>query len=116
MKQEIADMKQEIVDMKLEKAGWKLEINMLTFGLQCFAGDDDGIGFDTGFPSHSSLISFYEFHQPSATQMNYGAQIILRIIPGGLSHLPPKFEHIFVAVITFSPILLCRSCCLLCVL
>ena len=25
----------------------------------------------------------------------------------GLSHLPPKFEHIFVAVITFSSILLC---------
>ena len=22
---------------------------------------------------------------------------------GGLSHLPPKFEHIFVAVITFPP-------------
>ena len=27
---------------------------------------------------------------------------------GGLSHLPPKFEHIFVAVITFSPFVLCR--------
>ena len=27
---------------------------------------------------------------------------------GGLSHLPPKFEHIFVAVITFPPFLLCR--------
>ena len=38
MKQEIAVMKQEIADMKLEKAGMKLEINMLTFGLQRFAG------------------------------------------------------------------------------
>ena len=28
--------------------------------------------------------------------------------PGGLYHLPPKFEHIFVAVITFTPILLWR--------
>ena len=27
---------------------------------------------------------------------------------GGLSHFPPKFEHIFVAVITFFPFLLCR--------
>ena len=26
----------------------------------------------------------------------------------GLAHLPLKFEHIFVAVITFPPILLCR--------
>ena len=26
----------------------------------------------------------------------------------GLDHLLPKFEHIFVAVITFSPFLLCR--------
>ena len=27
---------------------------------------------------------------------------------GGLDHLLPKFEHIFVAAITFSPFLLCR--------
>ena len=27
---------------------------------------------------------------------------------GGLDHLLPKFEHIFVASITFSPFLLCR--------
>ncbi len=27
---------------------------------------------------------------------------------GGLDHLLPKFEHIFVAVITFSPFFLCR--------
>ena len=27
---------------------------------------------------------------------------------GRLEHLPPKFEHIFVAVITFPPFLLCR--------
>ena len=26
----------------------------------------------------------------------------------GLGHLLPKFEHIFVAVITFTPFLLCR--------
>ena len=26
-----------------------------------------------------------------------------QVIVGGLSHLPPKFEHIFVAVITFPP-------------
>ena len=26
----------------------------------------------------------------------------------GLDHLLPKFEHIFVAVITFTPFLLCR--------
>ena len=40
---------------------------------------------------------------------------------GGLDHLLPKFEHIFVAVITFFPlssvqILLLPACCLLCVL
>ena len=41
---------------------------------------------------------------------------------GGLDHLLPKFEHIFVAAITFSPFLLCvqilliTACCLLCVL
>ena len=29
---------------------------------------------------------------------------------GGLYHLLPKFEHIFVAVITFSHFLLCRYC------
>ena len=28
------------------------------------------------------------------------------IIKGGLSHLPPKFEHMIVAVITFPPFLL----------
>ena len=40
---------------------------------------------------------------------------------GGLHHLLQKFEHIFVAVITFFPlssvqILLLEACCLLCVL
>ena len=40
---------------------------------------------------------------------------------GGLSHLSPKFEHIFVAVKTIFPlssvkILLLLACCLLCVL
>ena len=29
-------------------------------------------------------------------------------IRGGISHFPPKFEYIFVDVITFFPILLCR--------
>ena len=29
-------------------------------------------------------------------------------LQGGLEHLPPKFEHIFIAVITFPPFLLCR--------
>ena len=81
MKQEMADMKQEIADMQLEKAcmkqemadmkqeiaDMKLEINTLTFGLQHFAGSDDNIGFYTGFPNYSTLISFYEFLLPSAT-------------------------------------------------
>ena len=71
MKQEIADMKQEIADMKQEIADMKLEINILTFGLQRFAGSDDDKGFCTGFPSYSTLISFYEFLPPSATQLNY---------------------------------------------
>ena len=31
----------------------------------------------------------------------------MKLKKGGLSHLPPKFEHIFVAVITFFPFLLC---------
>ena len=35
---------------------------------------------------------------------------------GGLSHLPPKFEHIFVAVIIFPPFFCGDTCCLLCVL
>ena len=30
------------------------------------------------------------------------------VVKGGLDHLLPKFEHIFVAVITFPPFLLCR--------
>ena len=30
------------------------------------------------------------------------------LIKGGLDHLPPKFEHIFVAIITFFSFLLCR--------
>ena len=43
------------------------------------------------------------------------------LFKGGLYHLLPKFEHIFVAVITFFPlssvqILLLPACCLLCVL
>ena len=42
-------------------------------------------------------------------------------VKGGLHQKPPKFEHIFVAVITFFPlssvqILLISACCLLCVL
>ena len=49
----------------------KLEINMLTFGLQRFAGSDDDMGFYTGFPSYSALTSFYEFLLPSATRLNY---------------------------------------------
>ena len=32
-------------------------------------------------------------------------------IKGGLYYLPTKLEHIFVAVITFSPFLLCRYFC-----
>ena len=48
----------------------KLEINMLTFGLQRFASSDDVIGFDTGFPSYSTVASFYEFLLPSAIQLN----------------------------------------------
>ena len=43
------------------------------------------------------------------------------LLSGGLYLKPPKFEHIFVAVITFFPlsfvqILLIPACCLLCVL
>ena len=61
MKLEKADKKLEKADMKLEKADMKLEINMLTFGLQRFAGSDDVIGFYTGFLSYSTLTSFCEF-------------------------------------------------------
>ena len=50
MKLENASIKQEIADMKQE-------INMLTFGLQHFAGCND-IRFYTGFPSYSTLTSF----------------------------------------------------------
>ena len=34
--------------------------------------------------------------------------LLSAILKGGLDHLPPKFEHIFVAVITFLHFLLCR--------
>ena len=72
-------MNQEISDMKLDKAGMKLEISMLMFGLQCFAGSDDDIQFYTVFPSYSTLTSSNEFLLPLSCIT--GAQIILRIIP-----------------------------------
>ena len=53
MKHEIANMKQEIAGMNQEIADMKLEINILTFGLQHFAGSDD-IQFYTVFPSYSN--------------------------------------------------------------
>ena len=34
--------------------------------------------------------------------------IYLDILKGGGHLKPPKFEHVFVAVITFSPFLLCK--------
>ena len=49
------------VDMKLEKAGMELEINTLTFGLQCFAGSDDDIRFYTVFPSYSTQLVSMNF-------------------------------------------------------
>ena len=42
---------------------------MLTFGFQYFSGNDDDIGFYTGFPSYSTLTSFYKFLLPSATEL-----------------------------------------------
>ena len=43
----------------------------------------------------------------TATNMCYNF-VGFRYSPGGHAHLQPKFEHIFVAVITFPPFLLCR--------
>ena len=54
---------------------------MLTFGLQHFAGSDDDIGFYTGFPSYSTLTSFYEFLLPSCHSIELLGLRILRIIP-----------------------------------
>ena len=57
----------------------------------------------------------------SGEQEGMRENICIYFRKGGLDHLLPKFEHIFVAVITFFPlssvqILLLPACCLLCVL
>ena len=80
MKQEVADMKLENARMKQEVADMKLEINMLTFGRQRFASSDDDIRFYNGFPSNSSLTSFYECLLLS-TFCHSIEQIILRLVP-----------------------------------
>ncbi len=46
--------------------------------------------------------------QDSAKIEVLGVVLLSAILKGGLDHLPPKFEHIFVAVITFLPFLPCR--------
>ena len=67
---------------------------------------------------------------PSSTatslKMKYFVMHVSFLVPllvkfkGGPVHLPPKFEHIFVAVITFFPFFYAdtflSACCLLCVL
>ena len=55
---------------------------------------------------------------PYVTELNIANVLFSK---GGLSHLPLKFKHIFIAVITSPPlssvqILLIPACCLLCVL
>ena len=64
-----------------ELADMKIEINMLTFGLQRFAGSDDDIRFCTAFPSYSTLTSFCEFLHLLPVNESTGAQLILRIVP-----------------------------------
>ena len=39
----------------------------------------------------------------ASTKNMYHIQCQMILKQGGLDHLPPKFEHIFVVVITFSP-------------
>ena len=53
------------------------------------------------FPPTPSIYVVYVHNQESARK-------ILRSRQGGLYHLPPKYEHIFVAIIGFNPFLLCR--------
>ena len=38
-------------------------------------------------------------------------RVVIFVIMGGLHHLPPKFEKIFVTIITFSSFVLCRYFC-----
>ena len=101
MKQDIADMKQEIADMKLGKAGMKLEINTLTFGLQCPSSDDD-IQIYTGFLNSSTLNSFYEFLLPLAFNWITVAQILLRIIAQLMWNSPSRklqpFDEMFLVL------------------
>ena len=40
----------------------------------------------------------------------YGCPITHQLVKGGLTHFHPKFEHIFVVVITFSPFFCANNC------
>ena len=54
-----------------ERAHLNQEVDKLKFGLKRFAGSDNDIWFYTGFPNYNTIISFYNFFLPAATQLNY---------------------------------------------
>ena len=56
-----------------------------------------GLKKNTTIPYTTSQMTFYHTND-----------IGVQDFKGGVNHLPPKFEHIFVAGITFFPFLLCR--------
>ena len=67
----ISSLCQVISKLDSEKASLTLKLDELKFSLQQFAGSDEDIRFYTGFPNYSTLIIFYEFLLPAASQLNY---------------------------------------------
>ena len=57
------------------------------------------------FSSNTSNISYGIAHQIAHVVV---VALVVLIKRGGMDLKPPKFEYIFVAVITFSPFLLCK--------
>ena len=68
--EEVSSLHQVVSKLDSEKALLS-EVQKLKFCLQRFAGSDADIRFYTGFPNYKTLISFYNFLLPAATQLNY---------------------------------------------
>ena len=69
--EEVSSFRQVVSKLDSEKTLLSIEVQKLKFCLQRFAGSDADIRFYTGFPNYKTLISFYNFLLPAATQLNY---------------------------------------------
>ena len=85
--------------------------------LYIYSKRNDLLEAEYNFRSHTTDVSMETVTSTLEVERSIDFMIAI-YFKGGLDHLPPKFELIFVAVITFFPlssvqILLIPACCLL---